>query len=65
MGYSTDVTTFGIENQDEYLDLNIINDIKFDKFFHLIICTQVIEHIWNQSTFFENIRLISKPNTTF
>ena len=63
MEYSTDVTTFGIENQDEFFDLNIINNIKNDNFFDLIICTQVIEHIWNHGSFFENIRSISKPNT--
>ena len=65
MGYITDVTTFGIENQDEFFDPNIINNTKPDNFFHLIICTQVIEHIWNHNSFFENIRLISKPETLF
>lgn len=63
MGYNTEVTTFGIEDEDEFLDLNIKNKLEHHNFFHMIICTQVLEHIWNHSYFFENIDMISKSNS--
>jgi SAM-dependent methyltransferase len=45
----------GIENFDIYLDLNdsILQDYNFD----LILVSQVLEHIWNHKTFFDQLLL--------
>lgn len=62
-GFKLNVTTFGIENSDVNLDLN--EPLKFNNVdhFHLILCSQVLEHIWNHQTFFDNLKAISKKNT--
>jgi SAM-dependent methyltransferase len=63
MGMEFTVTTLGIEGSDVFFDLNSEfdendNSIKFD----LILCSQVLEHIWNHQTFFENLRKILATN---
>lgn len=54
------VTYLGIENSPEiiFFDLNLdnIEERKFD----LVICSQVIEHIWNQGNFFVNLDKLTK-----
>ena len=55
LGFELKITTLGIEDDDDYyLDLNKTYE-KIDHEFDLIICTQVLEHIWNHKSFFENI----------
>ena len=45
-----------IEDEDDvYLDLNKINKFQRDFNFDLLICGQVIEHIWNIENFVKNI----------
>ena len=57
---SSSVRVFGIENYDCYLDLNVgANDLtKFD----LIICNQVIEHIWNINSAFLTFKNMMKKD---
>ena len=63
MGFQTYVTTFGIEDEDVFFDLNKVNSISDNKFFDLVICTQTLEHIWNHDYFFNNMKLLSKPKS--
>ena len=55
LGFELEITTFGIEESDDiFFDLNEDNNteaIKCD----LIICGQVLEHIWNVDNFVKNI----------
>lgn len=56
MGFKTDTYTFGIEDYDDYyLDLNLNNNEFPEKIFDLVICAQVLEHIWNAVSFTDNI----------
>jgi hypothetical protein len=63
LGFQTEVTTFGIEDEDIFLDLNKFEPIPTNLFFDLVICTQVLEHIWNHENFFNNLQLISHPKS--
>ena len=48
LGHNLKVTTFGIEESDDnYFDLNISNNNLKQEYFDLILCGQVLEHIWN------------------
>jgi hypothetical protein len=57
-GFNLTIKLYGIENYEHHLDLNLPTmDHKFEKF-DLILCSQVLEHIWNhQNSFkiFENL----------
>lgn len=48
--------TIGLELSDVYVDLNeiLLNDHSLEKF-DLILCSQVLEHIWNHNNFFINL----------
>lgn len=46
-----DFRVLGIENSDDYLDLNQPGDSCLD--FDLILVSQVLEHIWNHENFFD------------
>jgi hypothetical protein len=54
LGFSTDVRVFGID-ENEYLDLNQNSEEKFNFNFDLILCSQVLEHIWCHENAFRNI----------
>jgi len=60
---SIPVTFFGIEPfSDEafvHLDLNIATD--FQQGFDLVICSQVLEHVWNHQMVFDNLAKLVKP----
>lgn len=64
MGFSLEKYTFGIEEYDDFfLDLNLQNT-EFPKIdFDLIICAQVMEHIWNVGNFTDSIVKIMKKDT--
>ena len=67
MGFSLEKYTFGIEEYDDFfLDLNLSNT-KFPKIdFDVIICAQVLEHIWNVKNFTDNIiKIMNKDTLTF
>ena len=60
LGFKLKITTLGIENDDDYfLDLNEINE-NIDYEFDLVVCTQVLEHIWNHESFFKNVSKVTK-----
>jgi hypothetical protein len=63
LNYQLEVKTFGIENNDFFLDLNKndneIPDINFD----LVLCGQVLEHVWNTNSFVNNLSLLVSENT--
>jgi SAM-dependent methyltransferase len=53
LGIEFSLCTFGIEDSDTYFDLNIQN---FDySRNHLVICSQVLEHVWDMENAFQNL----------
>ena len=64
LGFNLKVTTFGIEDTDDiYFDLNVSNKYSRKSHFDLIVCGQVLEHIWNVNYFVENISKIMADET--
>ncbi len=64
LGYEMSLTTFGIEAEDDiFLDLNESNNQIEEYNFDIILCGQVLEHIWNVNNFVLNILLISNKET--
>ena len=59
MGFDYSLTTFGIEDSDEFLDLN--SPCKLTNQFDLVICSQVLEHVWNSGTAIETLCGMVKP----
>jgi SAM-dependent methyltransferase len=57
LGFEHEVSFFGISDNDYYCDLNIKNQISTEMFgaFDLVICCQVLEHIWNIQLALENL----------
>jgi len=53
------VTTFGIENSEIFLDLNIIkgNDLEFD----LVLCSHVLEHVYDLKNSMHNLVSLVAP----
>ncbi len=57
-GFNLTIELYGIENYEQFLDLNTTTPNQKFKKFDLILCSQVLEHIWNhQNSFkiFENL----------
>lgn len=63
LGFSVDVTIFGLDNDNVYLDLNEYYLLDKQKEFDLILCSQVLEHIWNHDSFFSNLIMLMSPST--
>tara|TARA_B110000495_G_C22987962_1_gene581453 strand:- start:64 stop:750 length:687 start_codon:yes stop_codon:yes gene_type:complete len=62
LGYEINLTKYGIEYYDIFCDLNNkINEKKIDV--DLLICANVLEHIWNIENFFENIKNLTNKET--
>jgi SAM-dependent methyltransferase len=60
VGIEFDVTTFGIDHScDEFLDLNEQRSdlAQFD----LVLCSQVLEHVWNHTAAFFNLAALVRP----
>ena len=53
LGFNLNITTFGIEDTDDVFDLNQTNKIDNIESFDLILCGQVLEHVWNIQSFVE------------
>lgn len=58
----SEINYFGVDNYGQELnwdtlDLNQISSV--DKKHNLVVCCQVLEHVWNQSAAFENIRSLT------
>jgi hypothetical protein len=51
LGYPTSVEIFGIDDGDTWLDLNDTNGFNpaLSREFDLVLCSQVLEHVWNHS----------------
>ena len=58
---SLEFTTFGIEDTDHYLDLNLRSQVLHEKF-DAVLVSQVIEHVWNHDAFFENLATLVQDN---
>lgn len=61
-------TVYGVEKDEEtrnyhYLDLNENVNNVIDMKFDLILCSQVLEHVWNHQNFFRNLAQISSVNS--
>ncbi len=56
---NAEVTTYGIENSDFYLDLNLINSIERTTG-DVVLVSQVLEHIWCHDQFFRNLVKLTK-----
>lgn len=57
----------GIENENldqnfVFLDLNTLGDERILPSFDLVLCSQVLEHVWNHANFFENLAKLCKVN---
>ena len=49
------VSTLGIENSDYFLDLNAREDNDLVMQFDLVLCSQVLEHLWNHKQAFDSL----------
>jgi hypothetical protein len=65
LGYSIDLELFGIEEEMTTLDLNLSREITPDsqESFHLVLCSQVWEHIWNHEVAIKNIVSLMSTGT--
>lgn len=59
LGYEFEVKTIGIENSDFYLDFNY-PQAHLEERFDLLLCSQVLEHLWNHKNFFNLLRILGK-----
>jgi SAM-dependent methyltransferase len=48
-----EIQTIGIEDADHFLDLNLTIGIAVAEKFDLVLCSQVLEHVWNQRNAFD------------
>ena len=63
LGIEINLTIFGIDPHVEYFDLNTINP-KNSKFqFDLILCSQVVEHLWNHGAAFDSLKNLMNEDT--
>ena len=53
------ISTLGIENSDIFLDLNCENNLDIAPA-DIVLVSQVLEHVWNHSSFFSEIQKITK-----
>lgn len=60
-GKPIEVAFLGVEDTKEnfyFFDLNEVN--RLNKSWDLVLCSQVLEHVWNHHNFFVNLREITK-----
>lgn len=62
-GLEINLTIFGIDSDAEYLDLNSINSKNWNFDFDLILCSQVMEHLWNHSAAFDTLKNLMNEKT--
>lgn len=58
LGFDSSITTFGIDGCDIFLDLNKSHLNLPKNEFDLVLCSQVLEHVWNMDQVFENLTSI-------
>ena len=56
LGFKIHLTTFGIEDADTQLDLNYYKSNLGEERFDLVLCSQVLEHVWNHDAAFANLK---------
>lgn len=61
LGIEYEIYTLGIENTEIFLDLNEELDLKIGTF-DLVLCSQVLEHIWNHQNAFNLFFQLLKPD---
>ena len=58
IGYQISIDHYGISEKSIEFDLNLKNNIDVvKKKYDLVICCQVLEHVWNMNNFFQNLEL--------
>ena len=63
-GFELSIDYYGISEKDTFFDLNKRNSKSvLNKEYDLVICCQVLEHIWHTSNFFSNIELFKSDKT--
>jgi len=63
-GYEVSIDHYGISETSKEFDLNIKNNKdKVKKKYDLVICCQVLEHVWNINNFFHNLELFKEKDT--
>lgn len=60
LGKPSAISIGNTPNSEIFLDLDLINTISGD--FDLLICCNVIEHVWNHENFFANLNQLSSSN---
>jgi len=60
LGYELSVETFGIEGQDFFLDLNGDLSPTINKKFDLVLCSQVLEHVYDHHKSFKSLVALLK-----
>jgi hypothetical protein len=63
MGFSLEVTTFGIQDSDIFVDLNKTSTVVSHEKYDLVLCSQVLEHTWNLGATFKFLESLSLPNS--
>lgn len=58
-GFSLDLHYFGVDSNSKFFDLNFVNEESSDKF-DLVLCSQVLEHVWNHENAFLNLKMLLK-----
>jgi 2-polyprenyl-3-methyl-5-hydroxy-6-metoxy-1,4-benzoquinol methylase len=63
LGYEVSVEIFGIDEGDTWLDLNesYDNGVSYLREFDLVLCSQVLEHVWNHSEAIKTLSNLLKP----
>lgn len=63
LGYEMNIEIFGIDEGDTWLDLNDVGDFSLPnrRQFDLVLCSQVLEHVWNHSEAIKTISSFLKP----
>ena len=62
-GKKIELTIFGVEHFDIYLDLNESNLESHKYHYDLILCSQVFEHIWNHKNAFKVINQLMRESS--
>lgn len=60
-GFKLKVTLLGIEDYNRYLDLNLVITSNHLEKYDLILCSQVLEHIWNHDNSFKIFENLLSP----
>lgn len=57
LGFSLEVVVVGLESSEVVVDLNSSADVLLPgDGAHLVLCSQVLEHVWNHGSFFRHLR---------